>query len=636
MTLSAMEEPFVLPVGRDFAPQKARRGKYGFLALDEISLSELLQNGLEREISFYTTHTMADFKMIVNDEFYLGNPLFYIKIPCKFTIPSLPANRPKHATVEVDFFKIPEKLWHQFRKSLFIGNLPEEPSYWQYRTTKLRMLRLDLHLKLGAETFQNVEFAFKEYNHNTMPLHLYHLWSYKGTEERIENTGQDGWVNFIEEKNEPTKIIDSWKDFIIIRRESEPTKLIVGIAGDFHYSDRNTLIQEAYPGSEDINWKISTFAEKAYNLWKEGSLDYLIMNGDYIDYSSKGMSGVTWSCSLSYEKTNWYGFEKTARIYPPFPAVILGWLPRNLHLPFQLIRWFRELRRRDHCLLSNIPLVWNLGDHDRLRYQYPLPTSFESDVSNQGNHYNLHGLSDREGTDFAFPQTSRSGESASHVEALRWIFEMGRMEGWPLSMTLRVGRTNYNIFCLDTGFMKGGFNEEEYPNNPLKCSGLKNESVSALEGSADFNILITHAPPICLPPDDTRHDEGGVFPASEAVYGTFKDNREQLLHALSNLQELGKPILVISNHVHFSSMYTYRSPSEVETGPSIRNRLVRLAERPTLDNHIEPEVFWRNFPCLLITNPPIGPRTARSEQKSGFMVLELGSNGVSKISFKEI
>jgi hypothetical protein len=632
-----MEEPFVIPFGRDFAPQKARTTKYGFSAIDEVPLSDLLQNGLEREVSFYTTHTMADFQTIVKDEFYLGNPLLNIIVPCGFIIPSLTANWPKHATAEVDFFKIPEKLWHQFRKYLFIGDSPEAPSYaWHYGTTELRLLRLDLHLKLDPEAFRFLENAFNRYSNNTLPLHLYHLWSYNGTKESMENLGEDGWTRLIEENDQPTKITDVWKDFIVVRRESEWSKVVVGIAGDFHYSDRNIPIREAYPQSEDINGKISAFAEKALTLWKEGRLDYLVMNGDFIDYSSKGTSGAGWSYSPNYENTNWRGFEEAVRILPVLPQVPQGCLfslTRILPLPFPLPR---RPRGENSGLLSNIPVIWNLGDHDRLRYPYPLPTAFESEVSNQGSHYNLHGLSDGEGAELTFPPISRSGERASHVEALRWIFEMGRMQGWPLSMALRVGPTNYNILCLDTGFMKGEFNQEQYPNDPLEGSGLRSESVSALGGAADFNIIVTHAPPVCLPPEDTRHDGGGVFPTSEAIYGTFRDNRQQFLLALANLQEAGKPVLVLSNHVHFGSMYAYRGLSEVETGPIIRNRVARLADRPTLDMHIEPQIFWRYYPCLLITNPPIGPRPTKPERRSGLMVLELGPDGVSKISWEEI
>jgi hypothetical protein len=185
-----MKEPFVIPVGRDFAPRQEHRWRCSHTALDEVPLSELQSKGLRREVSIYTTHTLTDYNSICHDVLFLGNPLFEIKIPCQLE-KTEEAGGGLHRPVLVDFFRISEKLWHSFRPHLFVGSSPDAPwDYWHFGTTELRMLRLDLKLELTPEAFDKLSAAFETYNNNTMPLHLYHRWSYKRTKQ--ETVGDAG------------------------------------------------------------------------------------------------------------------------------------------------------------------------------------------------------------------------------------------------------------------------------------------------------------------------------------------------------------------------------------------------------------------------------------------------------------
>ena len=104
----AMKEPFVYPVGRDFAARREDVTQFGHPALDELSLDELLKKGIRRQVSIYTTHTIVDYNSIYNDTFYLGNHLFGIKIPCKLIRTSVEEGL--HHPVLVHIYEIAEKF----------------------------------------------------------------------------------------------------------------------------------------------------------------------------------------------------------------------------------------------------------------------------------------------------------------------------------------------------------------------------------------------------------------------------------------------------------------------------------------------------------------------------------------------
>jgi hypothetical protein len=52
--------------------------------------------------------------------------------------------------------------------------------------------------------------------------------------------------------------------------------------------------------------------------------------------------------------------------------------------------------------------------------------------------------------------------------------------------------------------------------------------------------------------------------------------------------------------------------------------------------HLEPKAFWEHSPALLFTTSPVGPKPLRGGQKAGFLVLHLGADGVSEITFEEV
>ena len=68
---SPLEEPFILPVERDFAPRELLRRKYGYMALDEVALANLLDNDLEKVVLFHTTYTIVDYEILKTDRFAL-------------------------------------------------------------------------------------------------------------------------------------------------------------------------------------------------------------------------------------------------------------------------------------------------------------------------------------------------------------------------------------------------------------------------------------------------------------------------------------------------------------------------------------------------------------------------------------
>ena len=136
----------MIPVGRDFAPRSETRFKYGYTALDEVAIEHLLANGLRRTVSILTTHTMVDFDTINgNDQIYLGNPLYNLRIPCALS--KAETFETLHRPVLIDFYKISERLWQSFVQYLFMGTTPEGVSpYWYYQSTKLRIQTIFLIL----------------------------------------------------------------------------------------------------------------------------------------------------------------------------------------------------------------------------------------------------------------------------------------------------------------------------------------------------------------------------------------------------------------------------------------------------------------------------------------------------------
>ncbi len=614
--MSILKEPFVLPYGRDFAPRKQHDSKYGHAAVDEIPLAEILENGLRREVSIYTTHTTVDYETILNDKFSLRNPLFDIYIECQ--LHPLPDKPSLHALELHDFYKIPEKLWHMFRYSLFTGNAPEGSSaMWEahYSSNELRILRLDCELILTSEMFEQLTSAFNKYKNNTIPFHLYHNWDYKTTKQ-IEENG----VQYIEEDETiPTENV--WKDFIIVRKDLEPSSMRIGIASDLHYSEFNDDIKEEYPNCVDINKKIELLAKKVFKLWKAGKLDYLILNGDVIDYLSQTYNVNPFQSPPTYNESNWDGFKNKVKLFGGGNSGCL----------VSLFPWVKE-----NGLLFNVPVIWNAGDHDRLMSPYPL-------ASKQGqaqSHYNFWQLNDGEGVNFS--TSYHTGERSSHVLALRWLYEQGRMEDWPLRILFRVGGKNYRIHLLDTKHMTGEFDNSSFPLKPLNSSGIDPDSISALnEGDSDddFSIIITHSPPVCLSPDDSRLDSDiSIFDSDEGDYGTFNYGREDLLDYFSTKSESNSPVLVISGHVHFRSYYSFNNNS-LKTGSNIGdyiNQLNAIGNTLISPSIIQQTIrnFWNKVSCLLITTPSIGPKPNKEGQSSELLLIELSPHGVSNILWK--
>jgi hypothetical protein len=645
MSPSQLDERFVIPVGRDFAPRGKSRIKYGYTALDEVAVEHLLTNGLERTVSILTTHSMVDFDAInENDQIYLGNPLYNLRIPC--TLSKAEGLETLHRPVLNNFYKISEKLWQSFRPNLFMGTTPEGVNpYWYYQSTELRMLMLTLQVSVGSEQFHSVGSIFQDSEINTLPIHLYHHWSYKPTKEEMI----DG-VNYIEEANTEVPVVNVWKDFIVVTRHAEPDKVTLGVASDFHFSQRNARIGEEYPDSAQINENINGFAKKALGLWKEGKLDYLILNGDFIDYENISNLFAEPEENKPYGATNWRGLEQIARLLPDVPGGVrfLFSYMRILPLPFPVLKLFRFV---DTGLLSNIPVIWNLGDHDRLKTIYSLPTGNLGIVGYNGaeSHYNFNGLDTDEGPQFNV-SSYQTGEKASHVSALRWIYERGRQEDWPLRATFRLGGRNFKIFCLDTRWMKGELTIDpaDYPNqyvthwpppiDPLSCKGIEQQSLDALNDvrEDDFVIVLTHAPPVCLAPGDARlgGEETSEVHSDECNYGVFVDNRNTFLQYLSETVGNGRVILVVSSHVHFSSAYFFENIDTVKVGRPVWREIAELND-PTWEG-TSPESFWGRNPCLLLTTPPIGPKPNLVGQSSGFLTLQLDARGVARISFENL
>jgi hypothetical protein len=660
-----MSDPFVVPVGRDFAP-KTPQGKYGTVALDVVPISQLMEEGLERDVHFFVTHTMVDSKSIAKkDSFFLRNPKFGITIPCEMVEDS--SNRFRRDLAE--FYKISENLWQQFRHTLFYGPGPDKTDFiWFYNTTKLRMLKIEMTLKVDSTSFNGVASLLNRETMNTLPLHLTHYWSYRGTEqsamEPYTGSEQNFYFNTVEEKN-TKKVMNVWKDFIVVTKDN-PRRIVVGIANDFHYATKNDIIHNAVSSSVDINSKVEQFAKKAYDLWRKGQLDYLILNGDMIDHLLKLEEALlTWNVRVHrmkfYDETNWGGFEKTIGLLGPWKTWSTWWSKA----------------------LSNVPIIWNLGDHDRLVNPYPIcPVYLTHGWTASGvyffeeSHYNFHNLSGSTVTESGVTQPLSTeyalvlaelpyinyaeqymnlswlrgtGIEGSHLEALRFPFERGRMSEWPLWIRFKIGAKDFTIICMDTGHMVGDFTPRKngspdwipiYPKSPLTSAGLDSkfsEYIDTVVKGSDSAIIVTHAPPLCLEPTNGLY-EVNLSPPINGAYGVFKENREAFLAFLKQrvADTDKKPTLVVSGHVHYRSAYVSRSPDDYRTGTEIWDQIIRLNTDQPLSGSMSPTEFWEENPCLLITNGPVGPRPMKKGQTSGFLLLHLEEEGVSKILWEVI
>jgi len=558
---SPMSQPFVYPIGRDFCPrlrleQRSEHGKVSLQyvpaeVVDAVSYHRLLSEGLQRNLSIFTTHTVCTHDLVRKDSFFLENPLIGIKIPCRLGEISYRGGTEKlHRLAKVDYEKIPEKLWHAYRNHLYSGDLRSD----------LTILILDFALQVKRESLAKLPAAFKKKRFNTLPLHLVHRWTYKNTTRRPtdEETIPPGWA----EEQTDTPVLNVWKDFVIVTREESVKHITLGVASDFHYSDRNDYVRANYPGAENIHGKLKKFAAKAFGLWERGELDYLVMNGDFVDYAipervpdSGFPPPLNWP---DYDHSNWQRFEE-----------IMG------------------LNMASKKLMS-IPIIWNAGDHDRLitGSELPLPLGSstpqnqdELNAKTRSYHYNYYGTGYDDSR--AINEHTRIEQSYIHAPVsytgpLRWVYERARIADWPLHINFMVGSRTFRIHILDTG----GVIPYQSLQALRSCEGISTlaGSLDTVE-SKDFTVIITHSPPVSVDPADAFFGQQQQFflspESDEATYGSFVEGRDAILKILSDHVKEKRPTLVVSGHVHFREAY-FLSDSGAAGGTAIWDEIEGL------------------------------------------------------------
>jgi hypothetical protein len=561
-----MAEPWVLPVARDFVPEDG---------LHEVALAALLEDGLSRRVSFYIAHTMLAHGDIAADKIYLENQF------AGFSAHVEPAavNVNHYRRGAANGLQIPEHLWHSF--------LPHHLVDYQFGVvdSDVELLQLEFEIKIDASAFEPLSLLFQTSPVNTLPLHLYHQWTYRtAAEESVDGT-------WIAQEGAERHVTNVWKDFVVVRREDVRTKLRIAIASDFHHSERNSAIHVQHADSEDIDGNVRSFANAVERQWRKGLLDYLVLNGDMIDYFFPASSYARQPRDLLYAASNWLGFEDLIKL--------LGWSPWLLYLPF----W----QLRTHGLL-NVPILWNVGDHDRRLFSYPLPDSEDAHT-----HYDFYGLDSESASqaNLSFVGSVPTFSAKSNPACLRYVYERSRRSQWPCVCSFQVGRKCIEVYLADTGPLC----DEDVPPDQdalLTCTGRGEELIEQLQrpGKQDFTVIITHSPPVCLPADDDRLDAGGPAPFNprlEGGYGSFKRGRSELIDYLGNKAAAGEPVAVVSGHVHFRSAYWLADQHTGWTGQAVWDALRELRYDIGRTSH-----FWKEHPILLVTTGPVGPKPIRS------------------------
>lgn len=615
MESSALAEPFVYPVGRDFANRDDGRWKYGTTALAITPIHVLLKEGLHRDISFLTTHTISGLAQIREDGFSLRNRAANLQIPC--VVGPRNGQRSLHRPWLEEFQAVPEKLWHALRPWFLVGDPPDRPGgLWYYATRQVRMFRLNLHIDASAEAMAPLEAAFAAGSFNSLSLHLFHSWHYEAS--RVEMV--DGVQYVTPDGLRPVTSV--WKDFVVVTRHGHPDRVTIAVGGDFHYSSRRETLSEA---TADVPATMRAFRKTCCSRWNNGALDLLVMNGDYVDYLTpdEAMPYDALHRPPDYVNSNWRGFTQEMRLDAAEDqaagcvARVFPWIGRS----------------RD--ALQLVPILWNAGEHDSLILPYSAPTAYsQGDLGYDptSSHYNLDGLGSSAAVAPYYASTpyyARTGETATHVVGRRWIHEMARVASWPLWLVLEAGGRAYQIACFDTGTIQGDLAPPPHDVRPV--AGLSATSASALDlMSPDrFAIVCTHAPPISLAPDDSRFGEcESSFSESEAQYGVFSNHRSAFIAFLRERARGRRPTLVISGHVHFRAQYSISAGGAFTTGTQLDGAIAALTS-----GVMSPSEFWQRHPVVLITTPAIGPGPGMRTGQQVFLNLELGGDGVSRIAW---
>lgn len=607
-----LTEPFVFPAGREFAPREEQAFKYGRSALDIVLLEDLIAGGLSRHVSFYMTQTVADYAAIYADKFTLRNPLLGIVIPCQ--VVQRNDRLALHQPALVNSEAVPQKLWHAFRPRLVVGEPPDKHgSQWPYGTREVRLLRLDLEMSLNRDVFHSLTQIMDTHQFKTMPLHLFHTWSYRPTYEEVV-----AGVRYLRESPDQRLVTSVWKDFIVVVKSRDIESITLGVGSDFHIADRNQVIAETFGESADLHRRVRTFRDLCFKMWWKGKLDFLALNGDLIDYLSLGQAPSTQTyaaAGLDYKNTNWDIVAKQLRLDWEDPA---GFQP-----PGCLLWWFFPWRYSQKNMLRHVPIMWNAGEHDSLLSPYPLPTQYSESALGydpSSSHYNFANLTAGAAVP-AGPFYGSLGEDTSHIVSRRWLHEQARADKWPVHLSIRVGETNFQIVCLDSGTMKGRLDPP--PLAPNTLTGLDEAGLSSLTEvpAPTVLVILTHAPVVSLPPEDSRHLASlAAVVDEEASYGVFQQGRQDLLEFL---REREGRTLVVSGHVHFRSAYALAANGTIRVGQEIYADLAQIST---------PE-FWAKHRVLFFTTPAVGPLPRNVDAGYEILLIQFGSNGPMGISW---
>jgi hypothetical protein len=637
MALPPLSEPFVYPIGRDYAPRRSLSpDRAPAEALQIAPLDELLSSGLKRQISILATHATFTHADVRNNQFFLWSPFANLSIPC--ALQAVPGRPTLHREETVPYFTVPEKIWFAFRGyAEFLRDIASVSLDFR----DIALLSLDFEVTASPTALAVLRDAFAKHKFNTLPLHLCHRWRYRPVESTVIFT-EGGTSRYGYRELGETKVTNVWKDFTVVTRQDDPASLHLAVATDCHFAARNTAIKAKFPDAVDINRRVASFSTKAFDLWRDGKLDYLILNGDSIDFffadnGNRNQNAFDHyvTADLVHEKSNWNGFASTTGLSTP---------PLN---PTVVDRIFRRHQGR----LFHIPLVLNVGDQDRFVNGYPIPYVLVDPDPTPNLHLNMFGLSGAKSraANLEFNYESEltsghpnyvsggtlSGQLFSHPGCLRWMHETARIDTSARRLAIKAAGRTFQLHFLDSGALTSivGLGE-----SPL-CDGITQPIAQVSEGAAsDFVIIFTHAPPVCLKPSSSALNSAGTVlnpsdPGTERTdYGSFGAGRSNVIAALAMRFEGGRPSLVVSGHVRFQSAYSLNKLGGVLrylTGTELLSKLQSLSSDSA-------NAFWNEHSCVFLTTAPVGPPSIRAAQRSGFLVLRLDNTGVSKLDWHTV